>query len=192
MAGRVNENDDFQSLRDEVFRRIGRNLVQYQQLEHSLKVLISTGKFGGPIRELAEILERKRTSVRQSTMGILSGLFTDGFLSEASDSEAPTPTFDRASTISVTFIPELDAAMNEELRQGLAAAVTDRNELAHQLHLRWDGTTVESTRQMLVHLDEQRERLRPTLEMIQGMAASLREGLKRGIDELSQEDRPQS
>jgi hypothetical protein len=57
--------------RDEVLRRIGRNVVNFQMVEAMLKHLNAAASVHGPASELAERMEAQRTAVHRKTMGEL-------------------------------------------------------------------------------------------------------------------------
>jgi hypothetical protein len=71
---------DLKKMRDEVFQKIGRNLLNFQKIEHLLKLLIANGRVFGHMSETKEILERQAAAVHKQTMGNLVGKFIDNTL----------------------------------------------------------------------------------------------------------------
>ena len=47
--------DELTILTNEVFRRVGRNLYNFQKVEHMLKFLVANGNINGPAKELKEL-----------------------------------------------------------------------------------------------------------------------------------------
>lgn len=169
--------EDLSTLTNELFRRVGRNLLNFQRIEGLLKFLVGNGLLQGPFRELSSLQAKNVATVHRSTMGILAGRLVDEFLSDAGDLEdvAPEPT-EAWFSFRITF--ESDANASAELRDGLKALVEERNDLVHHLNSRWDSSSVDNTRGLLKQLDEQRERLRPIHERLQAMVRSISDGMK--------------
>jgi hypothetical protein len=173
----MDSGEDLAALTNELFRRIGRNLMNFQRVEGMLKFLVANGQLRGPIKELSDIRAAQHTSVQRTTMGLLAGRFVDELLSDAGDPEEPsTPASDAWFSFKMTF--ESDAAASAELREGLRALVDERNDLVHHLQSRWDSTSVESTRALARELDEQRERLIPLYDHLQRIVRACTDGLK--------------
>lgn len=63
---RVMESElDLIKMRDEVFRKIGRNLLNFQKIELILKHLITNGRMSGYISELKANQERRAAEVHK-------------------------------------------------------------------------------------------------------------------------------
>jgi hypothetical protein len=173
----MDAEDDLSTLTDELFRRIGRNLMNFQRVEGMLKFLVANGQLRGPIKELSEISAAQHASVQRTTMGLLAGRFVDTLLSDAGDVEdSPMVPSEAWFSFKITF--ESDAAASAELREGLRALVDERNELVHHLQARWDIKSIESTRILASQLDEQRERLIPLYEHLQRIVRACADGMK--------------
>ena len=174
----MSTDEEFATLSDELFRRIGRNLLNFQRIERMLKFLVANGRLKGPIKELAKMREAHTKVVHQSTMGILAGRFVSDFLEDAGDSNEDPELPVTEAWVSFKVTLSQDAAFSAELRDNLKALVDERNDLVHHLHDRWDGKTVESTRAALIHLEDQRERLRPVFERLQEIVRTTAEGIR--------------
>ena len=64
---------ELEKAKDEVLRKIGRNMLLFQQLEHMLKYLIANGQFSGNVGEVKSNVERRAERVGKQTMGMLLG-----------------------------------------------------------------------------------------------------------------------
>ena len=84
-------------LKDELHRKIGRNMIMFQHMEQMLKFLVANGQFAGNIHSLKARIEKKRADVNKKTMGQLVGNFLESTYSEYEDngdtSESDLPYF---------------------------------------------------------------------------------------------------
>ncbi len=64
-------------VRDDLFRKVGRNLINYQKIEQLLKQLILSSRISGPISQLEEIQKQKSEEVKVQPMGVLAGKFIE-------------------------------------------------------------------------------------------------------------------
>jgi hypothetical protein len=62
---------------DEVLRRVGRNLVIFQQVELVLKFLTTHARFHAPASQFAERFGKHTESIRKKSMGDLAGKLVD-------------------------------------------------------------------------------------------------------------------
>jgi hypothetical protein len=185
----MTDENEFVALRDEMFRRIGRNLLNFQLLERQLKHLVSTARIRGPARELAEIVEKQRGRVARSTLGPVSSEFLESYHSGADEAEEDGGMNNASeATFSFSFRAEVEAADHVVLRNQMLALVTERNELVHGIFCRWDGTSVGSTREMLTHLDDQRERIKPVLEYVHSLTRTHDEAMRQSAEFFASPD----
>jgi len=68
---------ELEKARNEVLRKIGRNMLLFQQMEHMLKYLVAHGQVSGNIGELRSNQEQRAERVRKQTMGMLAGQYLD-------------------------------------------------------------------------------------------------------------------
>lgn len=144
--------------RNELFRRMGRNLWLYQQVEAQLKVLLTASSFAVPPAPAdPEAALRARTeSLSKKTMGTLVSYATVSVLAtEASLEHAPV------KEDWLTFSARWDASADfaEDLHQQLKVLVAERNQLAHCIINRWNIESLDCMVLGLGELDEQRERI---------------------------------
>jgi len=67
-------------IKNEVMRKIGRNVLLYQQVEHILKYLVANGRISGDVSTIKSRHEIKKESVAKKTMGAVAGDFLPKFL----------------------------------------------------------------------------------------------------------------
>jgi hypothetical protein len=66
-AGDIAPKDDAKNCKDEVMRRIGRNLLLFQQIEGVIKFLIANGNISGPANTLLAKREQRTASITHAT-----------------------------------------------------------------------------------------------------------------------------
>lgn len=163
---------------DEVLRQIGRNLLLFQQIEGVIKFLVANGNISGPVSALLAQRERRAASIQKQTMGQLIGQSTDDFLSDADkDMEAPEPV--QEPWLKITFKIQGDGAFNEQQKIDFANVSAERNELVHHFLSRWNHRLLDSTREVMQYLDQQREKVLPIFERLKSMMNSRRESQPR-------------
>ena len=161
---------------DEVLRRIGRNLLLFQQIEHLLKHLMSNARFEGTIASAPANLEEHRAKFHKQTLGQLAGQFTDDVLADAGERDAPENLSE--PWFSFRFTIQTDSAFVEQHTTEMKAVVDARNDLIHHLLPRWSPTSEESTQSALTYLDDQRARVLPVRDRLLGFAKSLQDAAK--------------
>lgn len=141
--------------RNELFRRIGRNLWMYQQVEGQLKGLLTVSGFSANGLGVQAGFEARLASVSKRSMGQLVHEATGSVLAR----EAPPPT--NYAVDWLTFSARWDAGTDfaDDLHQKLAVLVADRNELAHHALSRWPIDSLDGMAVGLDQLNVQRERI---------------------------------
>lgn len=158
---------------NEVLRRIGRNLLLYQQIEHLLRFLIGSARVDGPVGSFQARSAKRRAGVHKQTLGQVADRFVDEVLADAGDHEAPEHLED--AWLSFSFSIDADDAFVEQHEADMTAIVAERNDLVHHFLPRWTPASEESTQSALTFLDEQRANALPMRDRLSAYAKSLRE-----------------
>ncbi len=161
---------------DEVFRRIGRNLLLFQHIEHLLKQLMTSARLEGTARSMQANFDERRARIHKQTLGQLAGQFVDDVLADAGEREAPENV--NEAWFSFSFTIQTDSAFVEQHAAEMKAVVDARNDLIHHFLPRWSPASEDSTRAALAYLDEQRAQALPMRDRLQGFANSLQEAAK--------------
>lgn len=170
----MNANQDLSTIRDEVFQKIGRNLVNFQKIELMLKHLIAYGQVSGSRNEFQKNQEKKIADTRKKTLGSLVGEFVETTF-QSTDS-SPKPTAESAEpSISFSFSIEADADFYESKKRELKSLVDDRNDLIHHLLPRFNPESIDSCLEIRDYLDQQRERLIPEFEYLKSVIENFKE-----------------
>lgn len=161
---------------DEVFRRIGRNLLLFQHIEHLLKQLMTSARLEGTLQSMQANFDERRAKIHKQTLGQLAGQFVDDVLADAGERESPE-NVDEA-WFSFGFTIQTDSAFVEQHTAEMKAVVDARNDLIHHFLPRWSPASEDSTRAALAYLDEQRAQALPMRDRLQGFVNSLQEAAK--------------
>jgi hypothetical protein len=171
---------------DEVLRRVGRNLVIFQQVEHVLKRLMAHARFEAPASQMVARSERHVAEIDKMTMGSLANGLADKVLSPSSVDN----TRDVVDEIWLRFkfTVESDAQDAARLEAELKELVSRRNELVHHFLPRWPAANADDVDPVLEWLDEQREAAVAMLERLRGWSQPLEASLKAHANFLSSEE----
>lgn len=168
---------------DEVFRRIGRNLLLFQHIEHLLKQLMASARLEGTVKSMQANFEERRAKIHKQTLGQLAGQFVDDVLADAGERDAPE-NVDEA-WFSFGFTIQTDSAFVEQHTTEMKAVVDARNDLIHHFLPRWSPASEDSTRAALDYLDQQRAQALPMRDRLQGFVNSLQEAAKAHAEFMS-------
>jgi hypothetical protein len=162
---------------NEVLRKIGRNMMLFQQLEHLLKFIVANGSFSGYVSELNFKKEQRAASIQKQTMGQLVGQYIETTNPEYQDF-ADEPEDLKEAFFSFKFYTECDSVYYETKKDALAQIVSDRNELVHHMLPKFDTNSIESCIQIEKQLDKQREEILCEINELRQKVDSLQEGRK--------------
>jgi hypothetical protein len=178
---------ELEDAKNEVLRKIGRNMLLFQQMEKLLKFLIINGKIEGYTDELKSKQEQRSETIYRKTMGKLVGDYIEDTFSDFK--EIPqTPKDSERVFISFRLNLETDSVYFENKKKILAEIVSDRNELIHNFLPNYDLTSIEGCREIEEHLDQQREKLLPELNEIKIIIENLVETKNLFYDFLNSDD----
>lgn len=165
------------AVRDEALRKIGRNVVLFQDLEGILRFLAAAQQPSMPQGSAAASREERRKSIRAKTLGqvarqVVEELFAD------SDTHSSAPAGITEPWLAFSFQIAGDAADIEESRKTLKALIDERNDLVHHLLSRWNLRDADSCFALSTELDEQRSRIVAKIGQYRTYANTLRETAK--------------
>ena len=169
---------DLDSERNEALRRIGRNLVLFQQLEHALKYLIANGNVSGFVSDLGAIQKKRAEKIHKQTLGQLIGRYLENTHSVPDDCKPPEAN-QRDMYVAFSFRLETDTTDYKLREETLKSLTADRNDLIHHLLPKFDLGSISGCQALNEFLNDQRERLIPELESAQNLATQLRDGRRR-------------
>jgi hypothetical protein len=170
----MNSEQDIVTVRDEVFRKIGRNLLNFQKIELMLKFLVANGFISSPLSELKQVVEERQRVNNKKTMGNLVGEFTENIFPI---SEKPQKSTEDIKELHFSFILSVNADFNlyESKMRALKSLVDDRNDFIHHLLPRFNPESLESCIELDRYLDQQREKLIPEYEFLKSLIDLIKE-----------------
>ena len=167
---------DRTQISDEVLRRLGRNLVIFQQIEHFLKVLLANHKNAGTPENYATNLQAQTECINKKMLGHLVEKYGNEVLQDAGaevpDEERPEDWF------AFSFRIAGDSAFVESMRRDLKLMTDERNDLVHHFLPRWQPGNDTVLNDALSYLDAQRERVQPIHEHLRLSVQHLRDSAK--------------
>jgi hypothetical protein len=163
-----------EKLKDEVLRKIGRNAMLFQQMEHMLKALLTYGNVSGYASELQIIQKQRIATIGKQTMGQVLGEFLENaFLTSEETKNEPEEL--KEEWLSMRFTIECDESHYKERKTTLASIVAERNDLIHHLLPKWNLDSYESGLTTGQYLDEQREKILPELDYLKAKITTFQE-----------------
>ncbi|WP_029047021.1 hypothetical protein [Cupriavidus sp. amp6] len=148
------------ALKDEVLRKVGRNLLLNQEIEYLLKSILGIARIEGSIADAATRLEARQQNLSTSSMGMLLKRVREEFLTspeEMRDDEYSVET--SLPRVKTTVQIELSPADRASLEAELAALAKERNELAHHFLPHLKTESVERMAETVARLDQQKDRV---------------------------------
>lgn len=159
-------------LSDEVLRKIGRNVLLFQQIERLLKFVVTNHRADGTILDLVENHQKRAGEIQTQTMGKLIKQYGGGFLSDAGEA-IKEPKDATQAWMSFIFSITGDNDFMESQRPDLELMVRERNDLVHHFLPRWHPNSLEHMTAASTYLDQQYEKVLPMFEHLKSVAKSM-------------------
>jgi len=159
---------------DEVLRRIGRNVVNFQMVEAMLKHLNANASVHGPASQLEERMEAQKTAVHRRTMGELAGRMVAQVFQALPEHQTPEEITE--PWIGFHFTVETDAQFIDQHDQEMRALIDARNDLIHHFLPRWHSAVEGDVETALAYLDTQRDETFRMMDRLNGWVKALDEG----------------
>jgi hypothetical protein len=173
-------------LRDVAFRKIGRNLVNFQQFERVLKLIIVRSDLRGYASEAAKILRDKDKDIDRKPLGWLVQNFFETLYSDHSSHDNPANELDDI-WMSLSLRIESNNDVIRDRRRQLRELVKERNHLVHRLLVNFDPESVESCEKLIRLLDEQVDRLEHHYNSLMGIIGNMQAAQQEILKQLETE-----
>ncbi|SIQ91118.1 hypothetical protein [Marinobacterium stanieri] len=171
------DDDQAQAAVHEIQRKVGRNLLMFQEFERLFKVLLIESDISGPAEQLLECREMRKARVHNKTLGYVTSELAQTVYGEESvsedEDEYPGSLYFR---IRITLSGE-DSLYQEKQKELHASLVEARNELVHHLFHKFDFKPT-AYKQIESYLDEQHERFLPEIDKLQRQLKAVDEARK--------------
>lgn len=178
---------ELETLKNEVLRKIGRNVMLFQQMEYMLKCFLANGQFSGYASELAKNIEQRRETIHKQTMGqVVKQCLEKIFSAFKETTNAPEEL--TAAWVSFRYTIECDDTYYEGRKNALDSIVAERNDLIHHLLPKWNSSSLESSIATEQYLDQQREKILPEFELLKSQIQAMQETIKKHTDFLASDE----
>lgn len=158
---------------DEVLRRIGRNVVNFQHVEYLLKRLASMQVPTGPASDTAARMTQHVEKVGNTTMGTLAIKVKASALSP--QAEKYVPEVIEEPWIGFQFSISENAEFVDQYDRQMQALVESRNHLIHHFLPEWHRAVEGDVAGAIEYLDLQNTKAMSMMEKLQGWVASMEE-----------------
>lgn len=167
---------------DEVLRRVGRNLVLFQQIELFLKFILENCNSTHILPHGANALVETSAGGRQPALQTLGTLVRDYLSDVLVEAGLEKPEFGLPETaqcaIRFEFTMESEAEFVQRMRADLKLMTEQRNELVHHFLPRWKPGDETVLNEALVYLDVQCDKVSPMFDHLKEMSLRLQQGKK--------------
>ncbi|HMW40544.1 MAG TPA: hypothetical protein PKD57_14150 [Saprospiraceae bacterium] len=157
-----------QNLDAEVLRKIGRNLLIFQQIEYMLKRILGNSRVQGYVHELAINKENRVNGIQKDMLGQLFQRYKDEILSNP-DEEQQGPSDLHKPWISSCFKTIGDDGFYKRQCQSYEMVREERNKLVHNFLPYWRPDSQENLIEAMSYLDGQREKILPVWEHLKSV-----------------------
>jgi hypothetical protein len=150
--------------RDEMWRRVGRNLLQFQKIEGARKQLLLAALVQTPVGQGPRVDARASVVLRMSMGEALKAVLAEVVTPQPTDT--PRAVNSAASIVTRFILTPADAADLDALRTRWLAAVQERNQLVHHQLDRLTSTSATDFSLVLDELDAQHAQAVVVLEEV--------------------------
>jgi hypothetical protein len=166
-----NQDKQNELLVEEVLRKIGRNVILFQQIEGKLKFLVANSRIEVIDGKISDIHQKKSEKVHKQMLGEL----VKQYLSDAGESPEESPSAlkdENLFSISMTFNMSATKEFFESLTADMEMMVYERNQLIHNFLPKWNPQSSERLTDAAEYLNKQHEKALPIFEHIKARIAS--------------------
>ena len=157
----------------QVYEKVGRNILHFQELEHLMKFIVSHGNISAPIKSFRQKQAENIAIISKQTLGQVTGQFVQNTFKPQVDELESDESDD--GHFSISFKIRTDSAYREWKKQELQRLVSERNELVHHLIPNVDFFSMQARYELATKLDAQ-------LDIIQREIKELRKFVTAIID----------
>jgi hypothetical protein len=177
---------DLKPILDEVLRRVGRNLIVFQQIEHFLKVVLANHKNAGTPENYVTNLQAQTECINKKMLGHLVEKYGTDVLQDAG---AEVPEEERPDDwFRFTFRISGDTEFIESMRRDLKLMTDERNDLVHHFLPRWQPHSAKTLEEALAYLDAQRDKVLPMHEHLRATVQHLQDGANKLVEFIANQE----
>lgn len=177
---------NLESLHNEIYQKIGKNVMLFQKLEMILKYIIHFNSFNAYVSQLQEENNKLKDFISIKSMGQLINEFL------AIGEISPTPKVDVSKEMFISTHIEIDTDLINEKSKTLKKLLEERNQLVHHAYAKFNMDTVICCTKIIDSLNSQQVRIKneinafiPIVKTIEKFKKELVEAFK--SDEFKEE-----
>ncbi len=171
------------SIKNEIYLKIGKNIILFQRIEFLLKFLISHQSFSSEIKEIKLTLEQQHQLLEKTTLGKLINQFLglEPTFKNINDNQNVD---DTRALISFEWKILVEPSSYEEKKKLLKLLVAERNDLVHHFYEKFDLTSIDELEEANQYLDEQYRKIKLEFENLQALTKFLIEVYQQELPNL--------
>jgi hypothetical protein len=156
---------------NQVYQKVGRNVVSFYKLEDMLKRMTASSKMSGVASEFAQKSQKQIEQISKKSLGQVASLFQDNMISGEVDLlNDPWPASPPNEPL-IKIECKISGENVEEWKKRMSDLIEERNKMIHQFDQVCDLTSLESCKNAETYLDRTHKSL--VLE-IKNMEAALK------------------
>ena len=166
----------------EVERKVGRDVILFQRFEAVLKFILSKREYEGAYAEIASVMKAKRGALEMQTLGNLAKRYAfEVHKPEPKHRHEPDVTPDDGPEFSFSFHVISNPEDSEKRAKELAALVSERNYLVHQVLANYQESDVQQRAQVSEYLDSQYQKINAEYQAALQLVKVMRESLEHSL-----------
>ena len=168
--------------RNEIYKRMGENIMLFQEIESILKYINLFKKTASHVSKLKENNKILIDNLNNNTMGQLLNEYLN--LQE----NKSTHNIDTSKEPFISFNLELPSSYLENKSKLLKTLLEERNDLVHHSYLNFNVNSVESCMEIVKTLDEQKKRVKSEINDLRAIVEIIENSKKAFIHTLNSDE----
>ena len=166
---------DSQTAREELFKRIGRNVVNFQYLEGTMRSIIPTLATRGTFKELQRNHDEMARKYKKASFGDLANAYHERMYGNSLENKALSEEVLSEPVFAFSFRIDVTPEKATERKRALVKLIVERNRLIHKDLLNVDLTSPEACEEFSARLDEQYTRIQRHLDYLNSVRTNFQE-----------------
>ena len=170
------------SSRDAALRAVGRTVVNFQRLEHNLKIAARLGPLQVTVSKVQRDIERRSQRASALTLGQAVQAWLDACEGEPRPTSYTPDLFEVSIRTTVCLDPEADSQGGHAAT--LRSLLDTRNQLIHGGLVKFDWDSPEECHRLVMQLDELNRSIAAQIEYVHSILEAFRSTFREHVEEL--------
>lgn len=175
-------DQDNVSSKDAALRAVGRTVVNFQRLEHNLKIAARLGPLQGTALKVQRDIEKRSQRASALTLGQAIQAWLDACEGEPRPTSHTPDLFD--ATMRVTFCLDMEADTHGGQAATLRSLLDTRNQLMHGGLAKFDWDSTEECHRLVMQLDELNQSIAAQIEYVHSILDAFRSTCREHVEML--------